>query len=211
VRSLVLDALPLFSTFLIYLPAVFAPSVFHPHGSQVCAEFHLCASWSTPWGIITANFVWDDYLNNLAPQFVYFVIIFICCATLTRIGNYRRKAYVRSALLIWFSSLLSISVYVVVSTFKGGETYGYSAVGYATAGTATGLALFFAVRDLLAKRKTRGFGFLFLFISCLAPLFVLGPHIFFGISYGSNYFVHIYSFLLSLFGSYYISKDLRLK
>ena len=59
-----------------------------------------------------------------------------------------------------FSSLLSISVYVVLS--KGGETYGYSAVGYATAGTATGLALFFAVRELLAKRKTRGFGFLFL-------------------------------------------------
>jgi len=200
----------LLSTFLIYIPSLIIPGFFHPHvpRSQVCEQTHLCASWSTPWGIITSNFVWDGYLNNLFLQLVYAVVIFICCVALPK--DLQKKVFQYSALSIWVSTLSVLSLFVVLSEilYLLGKinshplAYGYSVVGYAAAGTALAFSVICTLWELRKGQIRRVLGFLILFVTTLIPLVLLGVSAFFNISAGVNFPVHLGSFLLSILVSY---------
>jgi len=209
-----LDILPLAMLFCIFVPAGVYPTLFHHAGTtrEVCAATQLCTSWSTPWGIVTSNFLFDGLDANLDVMVYYVVFAVMSIFTLPQAK--RRRVSARVALTAFLSGVLANLVWLVgaeMEYIRGGAgspptSYGYSAVGYGLAGAATMLVILVLLRNtqiwLRRRRDTRVMGYLMLSGFCLFAVIILpallGPASFLNIQQGVNYYVHSVSFFVSL-------------
>jgi len=210
-----LDILPLALLFYIFVPAAVYPSLFHHAGTnrEVCAATQLCTSWSTPWGIITSNFLFDGLSKNLIPMAYCFVFAVISIFSLPQ--TVRRRVSVGVALTAFLSGVLANLAWLIaaeIEYIRSGvgsppTSYGYSAVGYGLVGATTMLVILVFHRNAKTwrggRRDIRVLGYLMLSGFCLfavtiaVPVLLWSAHSLNTQQQHVNYLVHYVSFSLS--------------
>jgi hypothetical protein len=175
---------------LILFAVVFVPNLV----SYLLGQFGYDLTWmwasrSTPWGVITANFVppdLEDFVGNMVLLGLFawgFGIVNKVCG-----GNGLRRSEVLLAAAAFLSSILAISFLLVL----GGHGSGASGVVYATAGFTWGFVLVrrhCAKEVLLRRRNISRVNWYVLFVGLVAsPVAAV-----FG---GGNLVVHLTSYML---------------
>ena len=118
VLSAALDILPLALLFYIFVPAAIYPSLFNHAGTnrEVCAATQLCTSWSTPWGIVTSNFLFDGLGANLDAMVYHTVFAAMSIFTLPQ--AVRRRVSARVALTAFLSGVLANLAWLILAEIE---------------------------------------------------------------------------------------------
>lgn len=167
---------------------------------------------TTPWGIITSIFVYDGLSNITSFYLLASLYIFSTIYQTPLVRAQRSTLIVKSSYFVpvfvnvlWFARAYNVN---------GAFSYGQSGIIYAYWGIITFFSLvsffeiFFGWRKIKSNKasydnkefktlKTKNYFSLFFDISILILTFGLltNPTVFFNMSKGVNYFVHVFSFL----------------